>query len=69
MNNISLLKDVGGTIVQGRYDMICPPRAACWLADNWRAVNLHIVDAGHAETEPEICSMLVRATDDLRFVT
>ena len=35
-------------VVHGRYDVICPVRYACELADAWPSARLHIVaDAGH----------------------
>lgn len=54
-------------IVQGRYDMICPPTSAAKLADGWPNARLQIVPmAGHALSEPGISAALVAAMDDLR---
>jgi proline iminopeptidase len=54
-------------IVQGRYDMICPPVSAYKLADGWDACALHMVAmAGHALSEPGISAELVRVMDGLR---
>ena len=51
-------------IVQGRYDMICPPETAVRLADAWPRATLEMVeDAGHSALEPGIRAALVRATD------
>jgi proline iminopeptidase len=51
---------IPGTIVQGRYDMICPPAAAHRLAALWPACDLRIVPlAGHALSEPGISAELV----------
>ena len=62
--NLDRIADVPGTIVQGRYDMICPPLSARLLADGWPAASLSIVPfAGHALSEPGIAEQLVRATD------
>lgn len=58
-----------GVIVQGRYDMICPPSAAWNLAAAWPSARLHLVPrAGHALSEPAISAALVRATDDFSQV-
>ncbi len=58
------LSRIPGQIVQGRYDMVTPPRTAWLLAQNWRNAALEIVpDAGHAAGEPGIVDALVRATD------
>ncbi len=54
-------------IVQGRYDMICPPETADELARAWPEANYRIIpDAGHAATEPGTIDALVRATEDLK---
>lgn len=58
---------IPATIVQGRYDMICPPSSAYRLADGWAGATLRMVPmAGHALSEPGITAELVRATDALR---
>ena len=55
-----------GVMVQGRYDMICPPETALRLAQAWPAGVLKLVDdAGHALSEPGIAAELIRATDRL----
>ena len=52
---------IPGTIVQGRYDMICPPNAAWRLARIWERADLRMVPlAGHALSEPGISAELVR---------
>ncbi len=57
---------IPGVIVQGRYDMICPPDTARRLARAWPAGVLKLVDnAGHALSEPGIAAELIRATDRL----
>ena len=54
-------------IVQGRYDMICPPISAWTLAQGWPKAQLQIVaHAGHALSEPGISEVLVRVMDGLR---
>ncbi|MCW5773255.1 MAG: prolyl aminopeptidase [Rhodospirillaceae bacterium] len=58
------LRHLPCTIVQGRYDMVCPPNSADELARVWGTANLQIVaDAGHSAMEPGIRAALVRATD------
>jgi len=52
------------TIVQGRYDMICPIATADALAGAWPGCDYVIVpDAGHAASEPGIRAALIAATD------
>lgn len=61
------IADIPSTIVQGRYDMICPPSTAFRLAQGWSAAQLVMVPAaGHAMSEPAIAAELVRATNRLR---
>ncbi len=60
------LTGIPGVIVQGRYDMVTPARAAWQLQRNWTSAELYIIpDAGHAAGEPGIVDALVRATDRL----
>jgi len=55
---------VPGVLVQGRYDMICPPDTAARFAAAWPGGVLKLVDdAGHALSEPGIAAELIRATD------
>ncbi len=58
------LANIPGVIVQGRYDMICPPLSAYTLAQQWPLAKLTFVGrAGHALSEPRISAELVRAMD------
>ncbi|KKK61052.1 hypothetical protein LCGC14_3018180, partial [marine sediment metagenome] len=60
------LATVRGTIVQGRYDMICPPVSAHRLHKAWPGSRLVMVPrAGHALSEPGISRELVRTMDAL----
>ncbi|SMP05127.1 prolyl aminopeptidase [Shimia sagamensis] len=65
--NMDVLENIPGYIVQGRYDMICPPKAAHDLASAWgKLADLRIIrNAGHALSEPGISAELVRIMDDL----
>lgn len=66
-SNLDQISDVPATIVQGRYDMICPPAAAYRLASNWPNATFKIVPrAGHALSEPGITAELIRTMDRLR---
>lgn len=67
LDGMSRMQGVGGTIVQGRYDMICPPETAWELHRNWPGSELRMVPmAGHALSEPGIAAELVRIMDRLR---
>lgn len=62
------ISHIPGTIVQGRYDMICPPAAAYHLADNWPNADLRMIPvAGHALSEPGISAELVKVMNELAW--
>jgi proline iminopeptidase len=55
------------TIVQGRYDIVCPIRSADDLHRAWPEAQYVVVpDAGHSAREPGIARELVAATDRFR---
>lgn len=61
LHNMPLIAHVPATIVQGRYDMICPPTSAWQLAHGWTRAELKMIPmAGHALSEPGITAELVR---------
>ncbi|MWB79403.1 prolyl aminopeptidase [Pseudooceanicola sp. 216_PA32_1] len=61
LNRMDRIAHIPGVIVQGRYDMICPPRKAYDLAAAWPNSELRMIpNAGHALSEPEISAELVR---------
>jgi proline iminopeptidase len=64
LKNIARVHEIPAAIVQGRHDVVCPPRAAWELSRAWPAAQLQIVaDAGHSAFEPGNVDALVRATD------
>ena len=61
------IKHIPTTIVQGRYDMVCPAISAWELHQRLPHSNLVIVpDAGHSMGEVSIARELVAATDNLQ---
>ncbi|WP_295624330.1 prolyl aminopeptidase [uncultured Nitrosomonas sp.] len=68
LRNVHKLHNIPATIVQGRYDAVCPIVSADDLHQAWpQAEYIIIDDAGHSAWEPGIKSALVKATD--RFKT
>ncbi|MEM8802236.1 MAG: alpha/beta fold hydrolase, partial [Pseudomonadota bacterium] len=66
--NLDKIAEIPGTVVQGRYDMICPPVTAYRLTEKWRSGKLRLIPrAGHALSEPGITAELVRTTDALKL--
>lgn len=54
-------------IVQGRYDMVCPPVTAWQLQQAMPHAEFHMIpDAGHSAMEPGTCSALVAATEKFK---
>jgi proline iminopeptidase len=67
LRNRHLIEHIPAVIVQGRYDMVCPPDAAWELAQGWDKAELRLVPAsGHALSEPRITAELVRVMDVMR---
>jgi proline iminopeptidase len=61
------IEHLPATVIQGRYDMICPPISAWRLADGWQKCDLRMIPlAGHALSEPGISEALVKVMDALR---
>ena len=67
IRNIARIRHLPAVIVQGRYDVICPPVSAYRLHQAWPEAAYHVIgDAGHAAMEPGIASALVQATEDFK---
>ncbi len=67
MRGLDRMQHIPGTIVQGRYDMICPPATAWALHAAWGRSRLEIVPmAGHALSEAGISAELVRVMNQMR---
>ena len=61
---VERIRRIPTTIVQGRYDMVCPIESADELVQAWPEADYIIVsDAGHSALEPGIRSALVEATE------
>lgn len=73
LDDDQLLRDAGklagipGRIVQGRYDVVCPPVTAWDLHRAWPDSNLTMLPrAGHALTDLGVLDALLDATDEFR---
>ena len=68
IKNVSRIAHLPATIIQGRYDVVCPALSAWRLHQAWpQASFLMIEDAGHAAFEPGIAQALVAATERFRL--
>jgi len=64
---VARIRHLPCTIVQGRYDVICPPVTADALARAWPEAEYVVVpDAGHSVREPGITRELVHAVDRMQ---
>ena len=69
INNMDSIRHLPGVIIQGRYDMVCPPTTAYRLASAWPEARIEIVaDAGHSALEPGIRKALVEATEMMKKI-
>lgn len=64
LSNLGAVTHLPCTIIQGRYDMICPMTSAYELHGSWPGSELLVVpDAGHSAMDPGIRAALVRTTE------
>ncbi|MEO0342556.1 MAG: prolyl aminopeptidase [Pseudomonadota bacterium] len=66
MENMHKISHIPGVIVQGRYDMICPPHTAFKLHEAWPLSRLIIApNSGHSLSEAGISAALLGVMDEL----
>ena len=64
LENIDAIRHIPTEIIQGRYDVVCPPTTAWELHRAWPEANFHMIaNAGHSAFDPANASALVAATD------
>ena len=60
------LEGIPGIIVQGRYDLLCPPSTSHALAAAWRDAEIRFVEgAGHSLYDPGVRDAVMKAIADL----
>ncbi|NCX42698.1 MAG: prolyl aminopeptidase [Proteobacteria bacterium] len=63
-SGIDIIRNIPTTIVQGRYDIVCPMTTAWELSKNWPEAKLIVApSSGHTAFEKEITSELIKATN------
>ena len=63
------LANIPTIIVQGRYDMVCPPQTAWALHQAMPHAQFTMVaDAGHSAMEPGVTSALIAATETFKML-
>jgi proline iminopeptidase len=66
MKNVDKIKDIKTTIVQGRFDFICPPVQAFRLQSGLNNSTLNITISGHSSSDPENKKKLI---SEMRRIT
>lgn len=67
LKEVAALFHIPTIIVQGRYDMVCPPVTAWQLKQAMPHAEFHMIaDAGHSAMEPGTCAALVAATEKFK---
>ncbi len=67
VKGVDRIRHIPATIVQGRYDVVCPMETAWELHRAWPEADFRIVpDAGHSAAEPGNLHELIEATDRYR---
>ena len=70
LKKINVLKGIPIKIVQGRYDMVCPPKTAYELKQQLPHSELTIIaDAGHSASEDGTLSALICATEKFKLLS
>jgi proline iminopeptidase len=68
LDEVHRIAHLPAVIVQGRYDVVCPPVSAYKLHQAWPGSRLEMVpDAGHSALERGIATALVAATEQFRL--
>ncbi|EQC48403.1 prolyl aminopeptidase [Bacteriovorax sp. DB6_IX] len=64
LDNVDKIRHIPTVIVQGRYDIVCPPQTAWELHKKWpEAEFIMVQDAGHSLSEKGITQALVSAVN------
>ena len=64
LENIDIIRNIPAVIIQGRYDVVCPPTTAYELHSKWPESELVIAPfSGHSAFEKEITHELIKATN------
>jgi len=67
LDNVHRLRAIPAVIVQGRYDMVCPPVTADDLHRAWPEAEYIVVsDAGHSAWEPGIRTQLMATMERMK---
>ena len=69
LNHVDTFRKIPTTIIQGRYDVICPIATAHTLHQAWPEADYIVVpDAGHSALDPSLRSRLMEATEHAKTI-
>lgn len=67
---IDRIRKIPATIIQGRYDVICPIQTAYKLHQEWPEADYIVVpDCGHSALDPAMRSRLIEATENYKSLS
>lgn len=70
LNQIDKFRSIPTTIIQGRYDIICPIITANNLHKEWAEADYIVVpDGGHSASDPPVRSRLIEATENMKSIS
>ena len=65
---IKKIKKIPTIIIQGRYDLICPPKSAFLISKNMSNCEIKIIeDSGHSASEPGIKKNILKAIEKISY--
>ena len=68
ISNIKKIKNIPTIIIQGRYDLICPPKSAFLLAKKLSNCELNIIESsGHSTSETNIKANVLKAIKEIFY--
>lgn len=70
LQNVDRIRHIPARIIQGRYDVVCPPKSAWELKQAWPEAELFIIpDAGHSSMEPGIAAALIESMNHFKHIS
>ena len=68
ISNVKKIKKIPTIIIQGRYDLICPPKSAFLLAKKMSNCEIKIIEnSGHSASEPKIKINILKSIDKIYY--
>ncbi len=66
LEEAAMLAGIPGIIVQGRYDLLCPPSTSQALAARWPEAQIRLVEgAGHTLYDPGVRDAVMKGIADI----